>query len=284
MKDRTLLYYLDKNVTLTPTDQQVSDVYLEDWWIYLKPHFSDLIWQYYADRVVFVDRRFKLDASDTEIINNIIRAFAINLNTRNYEYKKLYETTQLEYNPIWNVDGVTGTIHETTYNDSTNETKSGSDTIHNTGNDDIQHRGYNTEDNNNSHHTNGTGNTRTVDTQKYVNTYDSIDHNPPAEYPSEHDHDSITDTINESGTDYTRNDYNSNDKTLYNSDHETEYGSAVDGSKDSYQKDLDLNIRQGNIGVTMTQQMIDAERRVALYDFYKKVVHDCVNTCTYAID
>ena len=279
MKDRTLLYYMDhNNYSLTPSDMQVSDIYLEEWWIWLKPHFSDLIWQYYADRVVFIDQRFKCDDTDASIISKIIRAFAINLNTRNYEYKKLYETTQLEYNPIWNVDGVTGTIHETTYNDSTNETKSGSDTIHNTGNDDIQHRG-----DNDLQHRGYDEKEYEHDRQEYVNTYDSIDYDPPSEYPNNHIHD----VDEENKTTYNSNDktlYNSNDKTVYASDHETEYDSAVDGTKESYQKDLDLIIKQGNQGITMTQQMIDAERRVALYDFFKKVVHDCVNTCTYAID
>ena len=76
----------------------------------------------------------------------------------------------------------------------------------------------------------------------------------------------------------------SDQKTKFNSDFETEYDSAMDGKKDVYQKDLDLNIRQGNIGVTMTQQMIEAERKVAMFDVFKKIVHDCVNTCTYSID
>ena len=34
----------------------------------------------------------------------------------------------------------------------------------------------------------------------------------------------------------------------------------------------------------MTQDMINKEREVALFDFFKKVVHDCVNTCTYAVE
>ena len=78
--------------------------------------------------------------------------------------------------------------------------------------------------------------------------------------------------------------FNSNDKTNYNSNDKTEYNSEDNITRSDYRKDLDLSIRQGNIGVTMTQQMIDAERKVAMFDFYKKVVHDCVNTCTYSID
>lgn len=279
IKNRTLLYYMAENSdSLLPSDTQVSNIADKDWYKELKPFFNDLIWQYYSDRVVFVDTRFKLESSDQEMINNIIRSFAINLKTRNYEYEKLYDTTILEYNPIWNVDSVTGTIHEQTYNDTTNQSKSGSDTIHNTGDDTIEHKG----DNNVVH-----GGYDEVeyekDTQNYVNTYDSIDYTPPAEYPESHTHEKD----DKNKTSYNSNDrtyFASDDKTKYNSDHETEYDSAVDGTKDSFQRDLDLVIRQGNQGVTMTQDMMNKEREVALFDFFKKVVHDCVNTCTYAVE
>ena len=279
VKNRTLLYYMTENSdSLIPSDQQVSNIATKDWYIALKPFFNDLIWQYYSDRVVFVDTRFKLDASDQDIISNIIRSFAINLKTRDYEYEKLYDTTILEYNPIWNVDGVTGTIHEQTYNDATNQSKSGSDTLHNTGNDNIIHGG-----NNNIEHRGSDEVEYEKDTKNYVNTYDSIDYTPPAEYPESHTHEKD----DKNKTTYNSNDktnFNSNDKTEYNSDHETEYDSAIDGTKNSFQRDLDLVIRQGNIGVTMTQDMIAKERDTAMFDFFKKVVHDCVNTCTYAVE
>lgn len=279
LKNRTLLYYMTENSdSLQPTDQQVSNIANKDWYKALKPFFNDLIWQYYADRVVFVDTRFKLDDSDQDIITNIIRSFAINLKTRDYEYEKLYDTTMFEYNPIWNVDGVTGTIHEQTYDDTTNETKSGSDTLRNTGNDNIQHQG-----NNNVEHRGDDSVEYEKDTQNFVNTYDSIDYTPPAEFPESHTHEKD----DKNKTTFNSNDktnFASNDKTVYNSNHKTEYGGIVDGSKNSFQRDLDLVIRQGNIGVTMTQDMINKEREVALYDFFKKVVHDCVNTCTYAVE
>lgn len=301
MKNRTLLYYMNhNNDSLTPSDMQVSDIYTEDWWIWLKPHFSDLIWQYYSSRVVFINDRFEADMSDEDIIRNIIRSFAINLNTRNYEYKTLYNTTQLEYNPIWNVDGVTGTIHESTTDETIDATKTGTDTTSHTGNDTVKHTGhddldksgYDTNDNNNSRYTGVNGNTHDSDVQVYNNTYDSIDTDPPAEFPHDRTHTLDTDKIDEHGTDYTRVEYHSkdkttylsDDKTIYQSDLETTYDTADNRDRNEYRKDLDLVIRQGNQGITMTQQMIDAERNVAMFNFFKKVVHDCVNTCTYAID
>ena len=42
--------------------------------------------------------------------------------------------------------------------------------------------------------------------------------------------------------------------------------------------------RYGNIGVTRSTELIDAERQTVLYDFYKKVVHDCINMVSYAVE
>ena len=279
MNNRSILYFLEKsNDDLLPSDAMVSNIANKEWYLAVKPFFNDLLWEYYSDRIVFIDNRFKCDDDANTLITKIKKSFAILLKTKDYTFEKMYNVTQLEYNPIWNVDGVVGTIHEQTYNDTTNQTKSGSDTIHNTGDDTIEHRG-----NNNVVHRGHDDVEYEKDTQNYVNTYDSIDYTPPAEYPESHTHEK--DEKNK--TTYNSNDkthFLSDDKTKYDSDHETEYGGIVDGSKDSFQRDLDLMIRQGNIGVTMTQDMMKKEMEVALFDFYKTVVHECVNTCTYAID
>ena len=296
MNNRTLLYFMDHDTdnSLLPSDSQVSNIKDKEWYNALKPHFNDLIWEYYADRVVFIDSRFKCDDDAATLINKIKRSFAILLKTKDYTFDKLYETTQLEYNPLWNVDGVVGTIHEQTYNDTTNQTKSGSDTLHHTGDDDVQHRGDNDMQHRGDDDVQHRGYDNVdfeKDTQNYTNTYDSTDYNPPAEYPESRTHE----TDEQNKTTYNSNEktlfnsnektyFNSNDKTLYNSDLETEFGGIVDGSKDSYQKDLDLVIRQGNIGVTKSTELLDDQRETVLFDFFKTVVHECVNTCTYAVD
>lgn len=296
---RTLLYYMNhNNDSLLPDASQVLPVSNKDWYKALEPVFNDLIWEYYSDRVVFIDQRFRIDDDDAAIISNIKRSFAINLKTRDYEYEKLYETTLLEYNPIWNVDGVTGTIHETTSNEVNNQTHTGSDTLHKDGDDTIEHRGYDQEDHTgwDKHDHGGTDTlnyNRDQTNSTFKSTYDSAVTDPPGDYLSERQtlQTGLDNDYNEYNS-YTQDNYNSgikdtylsDQKTKFNSDFETEYDSAMDGTKDFYQKDLDLNIRQGNIGVTMTQQLIEAERRVAMFDVFKKIVHDCVNTCTYAID
>lgn len=296
---RTLLYYMNKNNdSLLPDASQVLPVRNKEWYRELEKVFNDLIWEYYSDRVVFIDQRFKIDDDDDTIISNIKRSFAINLKTRNYEYEKLFETTLLEYNPIWNVDGVTGTIHEYTTDDTDTLTHSGNDRTKNTGDDDTQHRGTVDLDKSGDDTINHTGDvtvdhTIDEDTNVYDTTYDSAATTPPGEFLKEHtnfksdsDQDKTTyDT--EDKTTYDTNEkttYSNNDKTIYNSQNETFYGHVETNTRKDFHKDLDLNIRQGNIGVTMTQQMIEAERKVAMFDVFKKIVHDCVNTCTYSID
>ena len=283
LNNRTLLYFMDHATdnSLLPSDSQVSNIASKEWYTALKPHFDDLIWEYYADRVVFIDSRFKCDDDAATLINKIKRSFAILLKTKDYTFDKLYETTQLEYNPLWNVDGVVGTIHETTANEEKAETHTGSDTLTRDGNDTHKKTGKDTEKK--------TGTETTVknddtDIQEYTNTYDSVDWNPPAEFPEHHTHEEIdaTDTLTYNTTDEMS--YASDDKLEYNSTHTTEYDTETGGTSERYQKDLDLVIRQGNIGVTKSTELLDDQRDTVLFDFFKTVVHECVNTCTYAVD
>lgn len=294
---RTLLYYQNID-SLLPADSAVSNIRDKDWYKELKPHFDDLIWEYYSDRVVFVDQRFLLEDDDEDIIAKIKRSFAINLKTRNYEYEKLYDTTQFEYNPIWNVDGVTGTIHERTAEMDEDAVHTGSDTLKNTGYDEMNKTGTDTATKTGTERDqtmDATNGDKTVthynnDVHRYVNTYDSAATNPPAEFPEGSEHRGGDDTVNDFHDDqhtYNTTDqmtHNTKDKQEYHSDHETEYDSTLTTGRDEFSQDLDLQIKQGNIGVTKTQELIESERKVVMFDFFKKVVHDCVNTCTYAID
>jgi hypothetical protein len=305
MNNRSILYFLEKaNDDLLPSDAMVSNIANKEWYLAVKPFFNDLLWEYYSDRIVFIDNRFKCDDDANTLINKIKKSFAILLKTKDYTFEKMYNVTQLEYNPIWNVDGVVGTIHETTGNESIGTTHTGSDTtshtgddtLKHTGNDTIEHKGTDTDAKTGTEKfdTTNDGDTTETDTKRYTSTYDSVDWTPPTEFPSSHDnvintekkHDTTTfntsDTTTYNSSEKTT--YLSDEKTQYNSDIEVTYDSSNDTSKKDFRRDLDLMIRQGNIGVTMTQDMMKKEMEVALFDFYKTVVHECVNTCTYAID
>lgn len=283
MNNRTLLYFMDHatNNSLLPSDGQVSTIASKEWYTALKPHFDDLIWEYYADRVVFIDSRFKCDDDAATLINKIKRSFAILLKTKDYTFDKLYETTQLEYNPLWNVDGVVGTIHETTANEEKAETHTGSDTLTRDGDDTHKKTG---KDKTSIGETTDFTSDDGTDTTDYTTTYDSTDSTPPAEYL---EHRTNEETGRTDKTDVDRSEeieYGSNDKLEYNSTHTTEYDTETGGTSERYQKDLDLVIRQGNIGVTKSTELLDDQRETVLFDFFKTVVHECVNTCTYAVD
>ena len=289
MNNRSILYFLEKsNDNLLPSDAMVSNIANKEWYLAVKPFFNDLLWEYYSDRIVFIDNRFKCDDDANTLISKIKKSFAILLKTKDYTFEKMYNVTQLEYNPIWNVDGVVGTIHETTGNESIGTTKTGSDTTSHTGDDTITHSGIDTDEKTGTEKfdTTNDGDTTETDTQRYVNTYDSVDWNPPAEFPSSHDYVKNTEKKHDTTTYNTKNTntYGTTENTKYLSDLKTTYGTTDNTTKDDFKRDLDLMIRQGNIGVTMTQDMMKKELEVALFDFYKTVVHECVNTCTYAID
>ena len=305
MNNRTLLYFLEKsNDNLLPSDDQVSNIKDKDWFKAVKPFFNELIWEYYSDRVVFIDNRFKCDDTAETLINKIKKSFAILLKTKDYTFDRLHETIIAEYNPLWNVDGVVGTIHESSTNETIGHDKTGTDTTSHTGYDDLEHRGSNKVEHRGNDEDRKTGTERLTtpqtgdvfesDVQRHVSTYDSIDTTPPAEYPESHDHTRNTDikddttTYNTANrTTYTSDETNifaSNDKQNYDSELETEYNTSEDTDRNEFKRDLDLVIRQGNIGITKSTELIDSQRETVMFDFYKMVVHECVNTCTYAID
>lgn len=305
MNNRTLLYFLEKsNDNLLPSDDMVSNIKNKEWYNAIKPFFNELIWEYYSDRVVFIDNRFKCDDTAETLINKIKKSFAILLKTKDYTFEKMYNVTQFKYNPIWNLDSVIGTIHESSTNETIGRDKTGTDTTSHTGYDKLERGGTNKLEhrgNDEDRHTGtekfdtlNTGDTTATDVQKYVNTYDSIDYTPPAEYPESHDHTLNTEIKHDTTTyntadktTYTSDEttiFASNDKQNYDSELETEYNTSEDTDREEFKRDLDLMIRQGNQGVTTTQSMMSEELEIALFDFYKTVVHECVNTCTYAID
>ena len=126
--------YLKEYTTLTPSDAQVGAVATSDWWSDFKSQFDDLLWMYFADRVVFVNGKFNPDDSDTTK-DNMIRTFAILLKSKKHQLDRMYEAMTADYNPLWNVDGVVGTIYTDTHTGTNTQNKTGTDTLATTGTD-----------------------------------------------------------------------------------------------------------------------------------------------------
>ena len=149
------------------------------------------------------------------------------------KWTKLYETTVLEYNPIWNVDGT-----ETT-------TTAAQHTI-----------------------TTDTNHANTVVTSTEIGRRSTT--REKKEFPYDTDTGKLTEseTITENPATDTRTD--TNPETV--ADHET--------NTDQFTV---THERHGNIGVTMTQDMITKEREVSLFLLYEVVIPDVANFLTIPI-
>lgn len=225
-------------------------------------------------------------------------------------WDRMWTDYTADYNPIWNVDG-TETITET--RDLSHATTAGETNSHTTKGDD-------TETRNLANHTSGSGSDTEFGTDRTTHTGtqtgtssdslqhgEKIDHNEYAigstgASPVSNDIHSGTDS--QSGS--TSNEQNLTDDTSYGHGHSTsnsqdgtdtgtvkhENGTTENGSVDRTENGSETGTvttehkRGGNIGVTMTQQMLEAD--LAYWSkieaqFFGKVLKDIVDEITYKI-
>lgn len=149
------------------------------------------------------------------------------------KWSKLYETTVLEYNPIWNVDGT-----ETT-------TTSAQHTI-----------------------TTDTDHANTVVTSTELGRRSTTRERKEFPYDSDAGKPTESETVTENPATDTRTD--TNPETV--SDHET--------NTDQFTV---THERHGNIGVTMTQDLIKKEREISEFLLYEVVLPDVANFLTIPI-
>ena len=304
-------YFLDENVTLCPDDSVLGAVASSDWWLYLKPLWDESLWLYFGNRMVFVNERFPLD-DDEKTYRNIMRSFIINLKNKARNYDRLYNVYMQDYNPLWNVDGVTGIITQDDHTGSATRSKTGDDTVKLSGSDTNSNTGTTTDTESGSDTrevvtgddlrktgTEATAKTGTDTTTRKVATFDSggnfgNESQDTLGYNStdtttfnttdSRDVDSVdtmeygkVDTIVSSSSGSTT--YGRQDKTTYNTEDEE--------TRNLHDKHVELNIRQGNIGVTMSQQLYNAELelwRNNMNVFVMQVLRDCVNLVSYAVE
>ena len=150
MNDRILGYFLENHVQgLFPPNNYFNELIyyddddhehehpllLYDWTKELKKHFNNVIYTYYYDRLIFFDKyKFPVDDSITTY-NNLRKQIAYILESKAYEYGNLYESTILEFNPLWNVDGTETTSRTLVQTGTDANARTGSDTSTNTGSD-----------------------------------------------------------------------------------------------------------------------------------------------------
>lgn len=199
---------------------------------------------------------------------------------------KLYEAMRANYNPIWNVDGVTGIISEDTHtgtstdartgNDTT--TASGTDTTTASGTDSTLHSGTITNGKNVTLDQNirsgsvTTAASGTDTTTNQVSTFDDVtnwknkDKSAVGYGKSETEtYNNLTDAHTYSDLDTQTNNntdattYGKADATVYGRSDRTDYNSSNTETRNLADKHVEMNIRQGNIGVTKTQELLESQ-------------------------
>jgi len=129
---------IDYNSSIFPRIEQLENATDNEWYVVLKDYFNDEIELNYSDRII----NKLIDENGISILFDYVqRKIRHKVLTNIYKYSKLYETTILEYNPLWNVDGteehtisiVKNGNTTDTYNDSIKSDHTGNDTISKTG-------------------------------------------------------------------------------------------------------------------------------------------------------
>ena len=297
MSKHDINYYLTaNNNTLCPADISLGDIASADWWQFVKPLWDDMLWLYYGDRVVFFNKRFP-DDDDITSINNILRSWVILLKSKAHNYERLYNLYMQDYNPLWNVDGVTGTVAQDDHTGTDTRKKTGADTLKQTGTDTRAATGTDSTDILTSDDLIKSGNETMqaggTDTNiKQVATFDSEDNFVNSEKDTitngkldTHTYNNVTDARDIStshDTTYGRTDTNTKNLT-----DTQEYNSTDQDTRNLTDKHVDMIIRQGNIGVTMSQQLWEAEAKLwrdNMSEFVKQIIKEAVNLVTYAVE
>lgn len=167
------------------------------------------------------------------------------------EWSDLQETLEYEYNPIWNVDGT----EVETRNLNNNHTKTGTEALANTGDDTVKNSGTDTTTRSGNE---TSANTGTDTTTRNVYGYNSSTAEPADQTQLQH---GLTNTHT----------YNSvADATVHGLQQKTEYGSTATTTYNTTD-DIDdtgtiTRTRQGNIGVTKTQDLIQSQRDIVQFN------------------
>lgn len=265
MKTETLEKYLTTNNTLCPSDLEVgAAVVASDWWAELKEHFDDLIWLYYPDRYVFINQRF---SSDDEAANylNIKKAFAIWIKTKKRLIDRLYVGFMADFNPLWNVDGVEGTISKTAHTGTSTDTHTGTDTLDYEDNGSLMYKGTESDEHRG-----------TDTTEEGRTTFDSGANYLPYN----------TEGLTHGKTD-THKFTDREDERDYDGFKKTTFDSSLEKENDLLDEHIELNVRQGNIGVTKSTDLVQSSQELyssELMDLWKWIVRNCVNQVSYSIE
>lgn len=210
---------------------------------------------------------FEILYSDFNALKRIIKIWSAK---EKLVWQKMYNTICYKYNPIWNKDGKSVWTERQTGSGTKKETEKGSKTTNANGTTNDEFTSTSTTTNK----TTGTGtNTRTGqdETTGKVSAYDSTDFQNREKTNSTASENNST----ESTEDFAGNGKvtNSGTKTIANTGDETNNVSRETSDSNTGETTHEQS-ENGNIGVTMTQQMISAEREIAVFNIIDFIIND----------
>ena len=210
---------------------------------------------------------FEIMYSDFNALKRIIKIWSAK---EKLVWQKMYNTICYKYNPIWNKDGKSVWTERQTGSGTRTETENASKTANSNGTTNDEYTSTSTTTNK----TTGTGtNTRSGqdETTGKVSAYDSSDfQNREKTNSTASENNSTESTENFTGNGKVTN---SGTKTITNTGDETNNVSRETSDNNTGETTHEQS-ETGNIGVTMTQQMIIAEREVAMFNIIDFIIND----------
>lgn len=239
---------------------------------------------FYAENYTTIDPFIRIMYGGMKTIVDDVGAFDLfvsgYLTTQQDALQKKYDVLRTEYNPIWNVDGTEETQRENTQSGSISNSKSGTMATTKSGSITTDNGGTITNTKSGSVNRENGEVTTTVVNQK--NPFESDGFVDDSKQTSTTPTNSNTETYN-----------NVTDTQIMNNVKSTEtYNNVTDSqSFNNYGDTQTFNnvknvsretlTRQGNIGVTSTQSLIEQELSIRINDFYMILFAEILNTICY---
>ena len=236
---------------------------------YADSYYTDVIIdpQTVVENLLVECAEFEILYSDFNALKRIIKIWSAK---EKLVWQKMYNTICYKYNPIWNKDGKSVWTERQSATGKKTETEKGSKTTNANGTTNDEY----TSTTNTTNKTTGTGtNTRTGsdETTEKVSAYDSTDFQNREKTNSTASENNST----ESTEDFTGNGKvtNSGTKTIVNTGDETNNVSR-ETSDNNTGETTHEQTETGNIGITLTQNMITAEREIAMFNIIDFIIND----------
>lgn len=296
-------YYVDTYDDILPSDESLGEIASKLWYVFIKGQFNDYVWSNYYRRELFDNPKFNNEDTDANL-SNIKRTLLIHIKSKARLYDRMFDAYMADFNPLWNVDGVVGEIRETNHTGTDTDAHTGTDSVSSTDGGNVVRTGNETDRKEGKEATTTTGNKETEFHGANVNVTSKTTFEDDTWNLTEKVEQGFTEdagherkdkeTYNQikDETDFT----NRVDTHTYNNVTDTRnltssgtntYNSTLQRTKALKDTDLFMQIRQGNIGVTKSSELLaDAMELYGLnelMDFVHFVVNDCINQVAYSI-